>query len=464
VVESVKAAADAAQADLLDYLGSQTAATGFTDDEVSVPAAAAAEAFWITNAVGTRVTAATLRDVLRRPDVAYVDLSRHVPVAELIDAPTRAAKPAPRRKAAPARKPKRPPGAADDDAATTWSVRHINAPLCWQLGLTGKGVLVAVVDTGVNYTHPDLRKRMWKGGAQYPKHGYDFENGDNDPADDNGHGTATAGQVAGDGTSGTGTGVAPGATILAVRVGGVERNFWKGLQFALDRRVQVVSMSMTWKYPSGLDYPGWRRVCETILAAGVLHANSIGNQGDDLTVYPVPFNIATPGNCPSPWLHPSLPIAAGKASPISVGATDSADRLAPYSGRGPAAWGTPPYTDYPYTAGHATQVGLLKPDVCAPGPGTTSCNHLFPGTPGAKPYRSFGGTSAATPHVGGCLAILAQACRLAGQPVVPARVQEALERTAKRVQGQAADKENHYGAGRVDVYAAYGYGKKKGWW
>ncbi len=135
-----------------------------------------------------------------------------------------------------------------------------------------------------------------------------------------------------------------------------------------------------------------------------------------------------------------------------------------YSGRGPAAWGTAPYNDYPYTAGHATQIGLLKPDVCAPGPGTISCNYLYPAQPGSKPYRSFGGTSAATPHVGGCLALLAQACVVSGKPIIPARVQEALEQTAKRVQGQTAAKENNFGAGRVDVYAAYLYGKNKGWW
>jgi subtilisin family serine protease len=430
--------------------------------------AAPPESFWITNAVGTRVTAATLREILGREDVQFIDLSRHVPIDELIDARKPAGtKLTPGKKAAA----KGAAGTAKSKAApkgkvpqVAWSVQHINAPLCWQQGLTGKGILVAMVDTGVNYNHPDLKKRMWKGGAQYPWHGYDFENDDNDPSDGNGHGTATAGQVAGDGTSGTKTGVAPEATILAIRVGGVERTFWKGLQFALDRKAKVISMSMTWKYPSSPDYPGWRRVCETILAAGVLHANSIGNQGDDLAAYPVPFNIAAPGNCPPPWLHPLQSLRGALSSSISVGATDSADRLASYSGRGPAAWDTPPFKDYPYTAGHATQVGLLKPDVCAPGPGTTSCNYLYTSQPGAKPYRSFGGTSAATPHVGGCLAILAQACVKARQPIVPARVQEALERTAKRVQGQAADKENQYGAGRVDVYAAYLYGKKKGWW
>jgi subtilisin family serine protease len=244
----------------------------------------------------------------------------------------------------------------------------------------------------------------------------------------------------------------------------LERSFWKGLQFALEHKAKIISMSMTWKHPSSPDYPGWRRVCETILAAGVLHVNSIGNQGGDLSKYPVPFNIANPGNCPPPWLHPAQKLKGALSSPISVGATDNGDRLASSSGRGPAAWDAAAYNDYPYTPGSLKQAGLIKPDVCAPGPGTISCNYLYTTQSGASPYLSFGGTSAATPHVAGCLAILAHACNRAGTPIFPARIQEALEQTAKRVIGQTAKKENHFGSGRVDVYAAYDYGHHKGWW
>lgn len=304
---------------------------------------------------------------------------------------------------------------------------------------------------------------MWKGGRAFPHHGYDFENGDNDPIDSEGHGTATAGQVAGNGASGTRTGVAPEAQIMAIRVGGRERSFWNAMQFALDHGANVISMSMSWKFPSSPDYPAWRRACESILAAGVLHANSIGNQGDDLVNYPIPFNIATPGSCPPPWLHPLQSTRGGLSSSIACGATDDLDRLAYYSGRGPAAWEAGPFVDYPYAGG--TEFGLIKPDLCAPGPGTTSCNFQFPSSDRTvRPYVSFSGTSAATPHVGGCLALLAQACKLAGQPVVPGRIQEALENTAVRIAGQSLDKEIHYGAGRVDVYAAYQYGQSKGWW
>jgi subtilisin family serine protease len=441
---------------LVAFLDGCRREAAFIDDDVSVTQVQKVETFWVTNAVSASVTRGVLDRVLQRSDVAYADLVRHIDVAELLDARTSAR--AGRRRARPAAQAV----AAAPAAAPTWSVQRINAPLLWQLGLTGTGILVAMIDTGVNYKHPDLSGQMWDGGAAYPHHGYDFASGSDDPMDQNGHGTCTAGVVAGNGTKGQATGVAPAATVMALRVGGSETNFWRAFEFAIDHQARVISMSMSWKYPSSPDYPGWRRACETLLAAGILHANSVGNQGEDLTTYPIPYNIATPGNCPPPRLHPLQTLAGGLSSPIACGATDDADRLASYSGRGPAAWESAPYTDYPYQSG--TRMGLIKPDVCAPGPGTTSCNWRYGLDAGASPYIGFGGTSAATPHVGGCLTLLAQACVRAGQPIVPARAQEALENTAVRVAGQAKDKENHYGAGRVDVYGAYKYGNARGWW
>ena len=64
----------------------------------------------------------------------------------------------------------------------------------------------------------DLQDHMWDGGAAYPNHGYDFGNNDNDPMDVNGHGTHTAGTIAGDGTAGTQVGVAPDAIIMALKI------------------------------------------------------------------------------------------------------------------------------------------------------------------------------------------------------------------------------------------------------
>jgi hypothetical protein len=489
------------QRGVLEFLTGLGNAESFADSEgeVTVPKVNTVQSFWINNSVGTEVTLDVLNDLIGRPDVVHVELTRRADISELIDIGKKKSgsrkAPAKNTGRAAARSRRvadvdkydakgRPfdvlefvrtgstfTAFADDDhadtAEPTWSVKRINAPLLWQLDINGDGVVVAVIDTGVNYDHPDLTNRMWDGGNDYPNHGYDFAAKDNDPRDEGeagvGHGTACAGIVAGDGTSGKRTGVAPGSRVMALRVGGDERNFWRALEFAIARRVHVISMSMTWKAFKNPDYISWRRNCESVLAAGILHANSTGNQGNDSTL-PVPFNIGAPGNCPPPRLHPlqAAPVGAEPhlSSVISCGATDDSDRLRDNSGRGPSAWEAALYTDFPFAGG--TKPGLIKPDVCAPGSTTDSCNWHFSET--GKPYLSFSGTSSATPHVAGCMALLAQACKRAGTPIVPARVQEAFENTAVRIPGQVRDKEINFGAGRIDVFAAFNYGKARGWW
>ena len=361
-VEDMRAAAIESQKDLRTFLEGRANESRSVSDNVSVPHARNVESFWINNSIKAEVTRETLEKILERSDVVFVDLVRRASIGELMDAVSLPDEVRVDERHYPERAQARA-----GDTTETWSVRRVNAPLLWQEGLAGQDVIIAVVDFGVNYRHPDLINQMWQSPA-FPKHGYDFDSDDDDPFDEQGHGTCCAGIVAGSGAKGKATGVAPKGTIMAVRVGGVETQFWKGLEFAITQRAHVISMSMTWKFPSHPDYPGWRRACEAILAAGILHANSIGNQGELLSSHPIPYNIATPGNCPPPRLHPLQPIAGGLSSPISCGATDDADGLAGYSGRGPAAWEAMPFTDYPYASG--AKAGLVKPDVCAPGPGT----------------------------------------------------------------------------------------------
>lgn len=505
VAERLRQQATKSQLDVLNFLIGFGNSSNLADayEEVFVPKVSTVESFWINNAVGAEVSLDVLQSLIERPDVVYVELSRRADIAELIDAPKSKSKV----KASSKTKdtvaltegagPQNgnglaEPGAFDllnfikssgrlimfADAAEpnapppqpTWSVKRVGAPLLWQLGIKGDDVLVAVIDTGVNYRHPDLKNRMWDGGTAYPNHGYNFATNNNDPDDRGakgiGHGTACAGIVSGDGSSGVQTGVAPGSRVMALRVGDDEHSFWRAFQFAIDNRAQVISMSMTWKADRNPDYPGWRRICEAVLAAGILHANSTGNEGIDSKSGPltVPFNIGAPGNCPPPRLHPlqTPPVGADPhlSSVISCGSTDASDRLLPDSGRSPCTWESAPYTDYPFAKG--TQPGLIKPDVCAPGSLTDSCNWQFYGN--TEIYTPFNGTSSATAHVGGCMALLAQACIRSGNPIIPARVQEALEHSAVRIQDQVNDKEINYGAGRVDVFAAFNYGKNKNWW
>lgn len=328
---------------------------------------------------------------------------------------------------------------------TSWGVKKINAPLVWDLGITGAGVLVGIIDTGVNYNHQDLADHMWDGSPTYPNHGWDFLGADNDPMDQDGHGTACAGIVAGDGTAGLQTGVAPDATVMAIRAGGSESVMWASSDFAIVNGCDVISSSMSWKYPSSPDYVAWRDQAVAELAAGVTRANSIGNQGNQPGSYPIPYNIATPGNCPPAWLHPDQTLVGDVSSTMGCGAVDQLDVILNYSGRGPAAWERgdfpPYYQDYPYNNG--MEMGLLKPDVCAP----TGVRTLSR-TNNSGYISDFGGTSAATPHLGGTMCLVLSA----DTTLTPEAVSQKIQMNA--VELGTPGKDNVYGAGRIDVFAA----------
>ena len=120
----------------------------------------------------------------------------------------------------------------------TQNVIQVGANQVWDLGYTGQGVVVAVIDTGVNYNHVDLAEHLWDGGSEFPHHGFDVYNNDNDPMDDNGHGSHCSGTVCGDGHGASQTGMAPDATLMCVKClnasgnGGAE-NISNGIQWAV---------------------------------------------------------------------------------------------------------------------------------------------------------------------------------------------------------------------------------------
>ena len=122
----------------------------------------------------------------------------------------------------------------------------------WELEADCRGILVAVVDTGVNYTHRDLADNMWDGSARgYPNHGYDFLDNDADPmpADGDGHGTHVAGAIAAVGHNGIGTtGVCWSARIMALRAldagGGRTDTVVRAIRFAVDHGARVLNLSL----------------------------------------------------------------------------------------------------------------------------------------------------------------------------------------------------------------------------
>jgi subtilisin family serine protease len=325
---------------------------------------------------------------------------------------------------------------ADDARANAWHIAKVAADLAWGQGLDGEGVVIGHLDSGVAYDHPDLAGGMWNGGVTYPHHGYDCLDEDDDPYDGDTefwHGTHTAGLIIGDGTGGTATGVAPGASLMALRcVPGYQSDMTEALQFALDNGADLVTMSAGWGDPADALREANRVNAEVLEAAGLLWTCAAGNGDNTGGHYVVPNDISSPGDCPTPWYGD-----AGTSAVVAVGATDASDGVWSSSSVGPTEWditSTPGFDDYPYPP------GLMKPDVAAPGDNVTST------VPGG--YVAYSGTSMATPIVAGACAILLQSSPSA----TPACIAEAIETGAVDVADPGRD--NTSGAGRLDVTAA----------
>jgi thermitase len=126
----------------------------------------------------------------------------------------------------------------------------LNIENAWNHTTDCSSVVVAVVDTGVNYNQEDLANNMWDGGTTYPHHGYNYVDGNNDPMDKHGHGTHVAGIIGAAGNNGLGTtGVCWKARIMAVRVlsasgGGTTAGVVQGVDFAVNNGAKVINMSL----------------------------------------------------------------------------------------------------------------------------------------------------------------------------------------------------------------------------
>jgi subtilisin family serine protease len=404
---------------------SQRDVVAFLEGRASSGRAADIMPLWIVNAVAARADRDTVEVVSALPGVAVVHWDKEVPVELLQDVVP----------------------AFEDEIA--WNVTKIKAPEVWNEGYDGTGIVVCVADGGVNYNHRDLADHMWTK-TGYPNHGRNFSGGDpNDTMDYSGHGTHVAGTVASDGTAGSQCGMAPDAYIMIAKLGGASSTWFAAWQWAITEGADVITQSWSKKYPNYPAYYLHRQASEKTLAAGVFHTNSIGNQGNQTGSYPIPFNIATPGNCPPPWLHPDQTLREGISGTVGVGATDISDYLAYFSGRGPASWDKDrhpqcaPYDDYHWSPG----IGLIKPDFCAPGVNVKSLDYR-----NTSGYRSMSGTSMSTPGAAGAVALLLDY----DDTLPPAQIERALELTADPLPGQTkGTKVNNNGAGRINVYEAY---------
>lgn len=435
-IKQLKSMADKNHAPILSVLGREQRAGNVGK----------VRSLWLANVVAAEVTKSVVKKLADSPSVVRMDLDTYQNA--LIQAPHDTDE-------APL---DLPPFMPD----TAWNIVLIDAPCAWQQGYTGSGVVVAHFDTGVNYNHVDLADHLWINTGEIPNngidddgngyvddyYGYDFANADSDPIDDNGHGTHTAGTVAGDGTAGTNTGVAPDAQIMSLKVldwfgSGLETDVWEAIQYALDMGADVLTFSIGWLHYWDPDRQTWRAVFDGVLLAGAVAAVSAGNE-KEYWLYPwwlpPPDNVRTPGDVPPPWLHPDQTLTGGLSAVVTAGATDVSDNIADFSSEGPVTWeSVSPWFDYP----HNPQMGLLDPDVSAPGVSITSLKHNSnTGYIGGAPWS---GTSMACPHVAGLMALM-----LSKNPTLtPAEIDSIVETTALELGGPGKD--NEFGAGRIRV-------------
>ena len=340
----------------------------------------------------------------------------------------------------------RPCVSTDASREITPNVLQVNADQVWAQGYTGAGVIVAVVDSGVNYEHVDVADHLWDGGTEFPHHGYDIVNNDDDPMDDKGHGTHVAGIVCGDGTSGSQTGVAPDATLMCVKTTAADGfggavNIAGGMEWAVEHGCDLINLSQGMAGAGITDKEIFRRTCETILDAGIVALVCAGNEGYSILqmAYPIPNNVRVPGSCPPPYLDPDQTVNPGGLScVVAVGAVDYNDVAAEFTSQGPVTWQDTEFGDYAYEPG----IGLIRPDVCAPGVNIKSLD--YQNTSG---YTFYDGTSQATPCVAGIVALMLQK----NPNLLPADICRILEETSLKL---TPNKSNITGVGRVDALAA----------
>ncbi|EWT00739.1 peptidase S8 [Intrasporangium oryzae NRRL B-24470] len=285
------------------------------------------------------------------------------------------------------------------------AVPQVKAPQAWAAGFDGTGVKVAVLDTGIDQTHPDLAGKLDEVRSFVPGEGTE---------DVNGHGTHVASTIAGTGAASSGKlkGVAPGADLLVGKVlsnSGSGLNSWiiAGMEWGA-ANAPVVSMSLGSQEASDGTDPMALAVNRLTEQTGALFVIAAGNTG-------APGTIGSPG-------------AADDA--LTIGAVDKQDRLAYFSSQGP-------------------RIGdrALKPDMVAPGMSIVAARSAQ--SSGTGFYTSKSGTSMATPMVSGAAAIVVQRHPDWKAPQLKA----ALMSTAD---GIGTNAPYQFGTGRLDVAKALG--------
>jgi bacillopeptidase F len=347
------------------------------------------KSLWLINGMAITASASVIRDLAGFPEVEKIRADEKIqapkPIYELAAAPE-------------------------------WNLAAIGAPELWALGYTGQGVVVANMDTGVDIDHPDLQTR-WRGGMNS---WYD-PNGEHDtPHDADGHGTATMGVMVGGDAGGTAIGVAPGAMWIAVKIfndlGQAPLSaVHQGFQWLLDPdgdpgtddAPDVVNNSWGDDNVNGCSLE-FEPDIQALKAAGIAVVFAGGNSG------PNPSTSISPANNPDGF---------------AVGAVGQSLAIPTFSSRGPSACD-----------------GRIYPELAAPGVIIRTTDLSFGGSPF---YTFVSGTSIATPHVAGAIALL----RNAFPELTVPEMELALKQAAFDLGSLGPDNDSGYGF--LDVKMAY---------
>ncbi|BAZ01273.1 peptidase S8/S53 [Tolypothrix tenuis PCC 7101] len=273
-----------------------------------------------------------------------------------------------------------------------WGDDFVKAPEAWARGYTGQGVVVAVLDTGVDYNHIDLRNNIWTNTREIAGngidddgdgyiddiHGWNFIESTNEVIDRNGHGTHVSGTIAGENNGVGVTGVAYNAKIMPVKVlndagSGSVSSIANGIYYAVNQGANVINLSLGSNFPNST----LASAIEYASKKGVVVVMAAGNNG-----LPV---ISYPGSYADQW-------------GLAVGAVDQNNNIADFSNR-------PGISQLAY--------------VTAPGV------NIYSSLPGDQ-YGYYSGTSMATPHVAGVVALMLSANPL----LTDAQVRQIITQTA----------------------------------
>ena len=374
-------------------------------------------AHWLVNSINCKASRDVVYQLASHPDIKVMGLNKEDVVTEGYDEKN----------------------AASSRGTIASHVTHIQAEKVWDLGYTGKGVTVAVLDSGCNLDHVDIKDHLWTGNANG---GYNFLNPGQRPMDNKGHGSHCAGIVCGDGTSGVSTGIAPDATLMVLKVndtGGTEFDVMvDAIEYAVENGADIISISIGWWAPEADRKQFFRSLFENALQANIVVAAAAGNNREPLATYPAPNNINSPADCPPPYLHEDQTLTGGVSAVISVGGVDEENNIIGVSSQGPVTWQNTTYGDYPYNPG----IGLIRPDIVAQGASVKSLAHNSNTDHAIK-----GGTSMAAPAVAGVMALMLEK----NPDLTPAELCRIIEETATPL---SQTKSNDFGSGCINALAA----------